>query len=202
MPFDATVTVKLDDEAGAAGLIFRHDGERHYGFYPTGGKLRLTRFDGPNVYSWHILKDLPSPAYKPGEWNTIRVRVAKDGVKCFVNGQLVVESDDAEWADGQVGLAKFRQTKAEFKNFRVGSDLTPKPTDVEGRPQTARRQAGPGPGRQAGEGEGEHRRPAGPGRGAGEAGRQAQGAGRQGPRAAGVRRAAKGAERARRRRST
>ena len=129
LPFDATVTVKLDDEAGAAGLIFRHDGERHYGFYPTGGKLRLTRFDGPDVYSWKILADVPSRAYKPGEWNTLRVRVAKDGVKCFVNGRLAIESNDAEWADGQVGLAKFRTTRAEFKNFRVGSDLTPKPAD-------------------------------------------------------------------------
>jgi regulator of sirC expression with transglutaminase-like and TPR domain len=141
LPFDVTVTVKLDDEAGAAGLIFRHDGERHYGFYPTGGKLRLTRFDGPDVNSWRILKDVPSPHYKSGEWNTLRVRVAKDGVKCFVNEQLAIESDDVEWADGQVGLAKFRQTKAEFRSFRVGADLTVKPADskavlslIEGKP--------------------------------------------------------------------
>jgi regulator of sirC expression with transglutaminase-like and TPR domain len=33
--------------------------------------------------------------------------------------------------DGQVGLAKFRQTKAEFKNFSVGPDLTPKPADAK-----------------------------------------------------------------------
>jgi serine protease Do len=123
LPFEVSVTVKLDDERGAAGLIFRHDGEKHYGFYPTGGKLRLTRFDGPDVYSWKILADLPSPHYKPGEWNTLRVRVEKDGVKCFVNDQLVLESNDAEWAEGQVGLAKFRDTKAEFKNFRVAANL-------------------------------------------------------------------------------
>ncbi|HEX3150583.1 MAG TPA: transglutaminase family protein [Gemmataceae bacterium] len=131
LPFDVTVTVKLDDEKGAAGLIFRHDGEKHYGFYPTGGKLRLTRFDGPDVYSWKILHDVPNPHYKQGEWNTLRVRIAKDGVKCFVNGQLAIESNDAEWADGQVGLAKFRDTKAEFRNFRVGSDLAPKPADAK-----------------------------------------------------------------------
>ena len=129
LPFDVTVTVKLDDEAGAAGLIFRHDGEKHYGFYPTGGKLRLTRFDGPVVESWKILQDAPSPHYRPGEWNVLRVRVEKTGVKCYVNGQLAVESNDAEWADGQVGLAKFRQTKAEFKQFRVGPDLSAKPAD-------------------------------------------------------------------------
>src|SRR5262245_33818537 len=95
MPFEVAVTVKLDDERGAAGLIFRHDGEKHYGFYPTGGKLRLTRFDGPDVYSWKILKDVASPHYKQGDWNTIRVRVAKDGVECYVNDQLAIESADA-----------------------------------------------------------------------------------------------------------
>ncbi|MBO0696983.1 MAG: trypsin-like peptidase domain-containing protein [Zavarzinella sp.] len=129
VPFEVAVTVKLDDERGAAGLIFRHDGGRHYGFYPTGGKLRLTRFDGPDVYSWKILQDVASPHYKQGDWNTIRVRVEKDGVKCFVNDQHAIESKDAEWVDGQVGLAKFRDTRAEFKNFRVGPNLAATPTD-------------------------------------------------------------------------
>jgi serine protease Do len=131
LPFEVAVTVKLDDERGAAGLIFRHDGEKHYGFYPTGGKLRLTRFDGPDVYSWKILKDVASPSYKQGDWNTIRVRVAKDGVKCFVNDQLAIESDDVEWADGQVGLAKFRDTKAEFRGFRVGPNLAAATADAK-----------------------------------------------------------------------
>jgi S1-C subfamily serine protease/regulator of sirC expression with transglutaminase-like and TPR domain len=130
VPFEVAVTVKLDDERGAAGLIFRHDGKKHYGFYPTGGKLRLTRFDGADVYSWQILKDVPSVHYKHGEWNTLRVRVEKDGVKCFVNEKLVIESDDVEWIEGQVGLAKFRDTKAEFKSFRVGANLAATPADA------------------------------------------------------------------------
>jgi regulator of sirC expression with transglutaminase-like and TPR domain/S1-C subfamily serine protease len=130
VPFEIAVAVKLDDERGAAGLIFRHDGERHYGFYPTGGKLRLTRFDGPDVNSWQILQDVASPHYRPGDWNTLRVRVEKDGAKCFVNDQLAIESKDAEWVNGQVGLAKFRQTRAEFKHFRVGPNLAVTPADA------------------------------------------------------------------------
>jgi serine protease Do len=123
LPYEVSVTVKLNDERGAAGLIFRHDGERHYGFYPTGGKLRLTRFEGPDVYSWKILDELSTPHYRPGDWNTIKVRLEKDGLKGYVNGELVLESKDTEWAEGQVGLAKFRDTIAEFKNFRLAKDI-------------------------------------------------------------------------------
>src|SRR5262249_37001522 len=46
-PFEIGVMVKLNDEAGAAGLVFHADGgNKHYGFYPSAGKLRLSRFDG------------------------------------------------------------------------------------------------------------------------------------------------------------
>ena len=51
MPYELAVSVKLDDEAGAAGLVFHADGgDQHYGFYPSSGKLRLSRFDGPDVF--------------------------------------------------------------------------------------------------------------------------------------------------------
>ena len=124
--FEVAVTVKLDDEAGAAGLIFLADGDdRHYGFYPTGGKLRLTRFDGPDVFTWKILKDEASPHYRPGEWNTLRVRVEKGRIRCYVNDKLAMESDDAVLTSGKVGVAKFRETTAEFKQFRVGKELLP-----------------------------------------------------------------------------
>lgn len=124
LPYEVSVAVKLDDEKGAAGLIFHDDGAgRHYGFYPSGGGLRLTRFDGSDVYSWKILEQKASDAYRPGEWNTLRVRLEKGKLLCYVNEQLVVESDDTGLTEGRVGLAKFRDTKAEFKQFRVGTKL-------------------------------------------------------------------------------
>ena len=46
-PFEICVTVKLDDESGAAGLVFHADGkDTHYGFYPSNGGLRLRAFRG------------------------------------------------------------------------------------------------------------------------------------------------------------
>lgn len=130
--FEAAVAVRLDDESGAAGLVFCSDGDdRHYGFYPSGGKLRLTRFDGPDVYSWTILADVPTEHYKAETWNTLRVRVEEERIVCFVNGKQVIESDDTGLRGGAAGLCKFRTTSAEFRHFRVGADLTEKPLDPE-----------------------------------------------------------------------
>jgi serine protease Do len=124
-PFDVAVTIKLDDEAGAAGLVFRSDGgQKHYGFYPSSGKLRLSRFEGPDVFSWHVLAEKASSHYRPGDWNRLRVRVEKDRLQCFVNDELVIESTDRVFADGRVGLAKFRNTAAEFRRFVVGQSAT------------------------------------------------------------------------------
>jgi serine protease Do len=120
LPYEISVAVKLDDESGAAGLIFAADGgDQHYGFYPSGGQLRLTRFDGPDVFTWKILEQQASAHYKPGDWNTIRVRLDKDSIRCFVNDELAIESKDAALRTGGVGLAKFRQTQAQFRNFEI-----------------------------------------------------------------------------------
>jgi serine protease Do len=123
-PFEIAVTVHLDQEAGAAGLAFCSDGEhRHYGFYPSNGHLRLTRFDGPDVTRWNILYDQPSRHYAPGGWNTLRVRLEPGKILCYVNDEPVVEMADSGLASGQAGLVKFRDTKAQFKNFRMGVEV-------------------------------------------------------------------------------
>ncbi len=124
LPFELAVTLKLDDELGAAGLTFGGDnGDRHYGFYPSGGKLRLTRFDGPTVFNWKIIQDMPTAAYRDGDWNTIKVRIEKDKFTCFVNDEQVAELKDPDYFGGTVGLAKFRQTVAEFKKFQAAAKI-------------------------------------------------------------------------------
>jgi regulator of sirC expression with transglutaminase-like and TPR domain len=124
LPYEVAVSVKLDDESGAAGLVFHSDGkERHYGFYPTGGKLRLSRFEGPDVFSWKVLTEKESEHYRPGDWNHLKVRVEKGKLLCYVNNELVIESTDEALTEGKIGLAKFRQTQAEFRRFQVGLSL-------------------------------------------------------------------------------
>lgn len=123
-PYEIAVTVRLDDEAGAAGLAFGWDrGDRHYGFYPSAGQLRLTRFDGPTVFTWNILRQIETPHYHPGEWNNLKVRVETEKILCFVNGHLVAEVEE-EAGSGPAGLAKFRNTSAQFKNFVLGQNVS------------------------------------------------------------------------------
>ncbi len=128
--YEVQVNVKMEDEGGAAGLVFCSDGgDVHYGFYPSAGKLRLTRFEGPDVYSWNILADVASEAYRAGEWNQLRVRIEPEKLVCFVNGRQVLEQVDAALRGGKVGLCKFRNTVAEFRGFRLGKDLAETPVD-------------------------------------------------------------------------
>lgn len=123
LPYEISVRVKVDVENGAAGLIFCSDGaDTHYGFYPTSGTLRLTRFEGPDVESWTILEQKHHAAYKPGEWNHLRVRLEAERIQCFVNGEIVITSQDTKLRAGRAGLAKFRHTEPDFKGFRVSNE--------------------------------------------------------------------------------
>lgn len=125
-PYEIAARVRLDDEAGAAGLVFSADGSaKHYGFYPSAGYLRLTRFEGPTLASWSIIEQVQSPHYRPGEWNDLKVRREKRRILCYVNGQLVIEAEDDKLPEGRVGLAKFRDTKVWFKDFQLGTNLPP-----------------------------------------------------------------------------
>lgn len=133
-PYELSAKVKLDDESGAAGLVFASDGDQvHYGFYPSDGKMRLTRFEGADVYSWSILDQVEAPSYEAGGWNHLRVRVEKERILAWVNEEKVLELEDSELRGGKVGLCKFRQTTAEFREFRIGKDLSVKSLSGEAR---------------------------------------------------------------------
>lgn len=122
--FEVAVKVKMDDESGAAGLIFGADNENeHFGLYPSNGRIRLTRFNGLSVYSWQVLKDQVSPYYRSGDWNELRVKATGKILECFVNDHLFTTISWETPVKGKVGVAKFRQTQADFKQFRVGKEL-------------------------------------------------------------------------------
>ncbi|WP_339727718.1 transglutaminase family protein [uncultured Gimesia sp.] len=124
LPYEIAVEVKLDDESGAAGLIFYSDeNTKHYGFYPSNNSLRISRFDGSDVFLWRVLEEKKSNSYRDGEWNQLKVRLEADRILCFVNDEQVFEVKDQRYTEGKVGLAKFRNTVASFRGFQVASQI-------------------------------------------------------------------------------
>jgi len=151
LPYELTVTVRLQDVSGAAGLVFGGtDDGVHYGFYPTGGQLRLTAFEGADVYSWRILGTTPSTAYRPGDWNVLRVRHEPGRIICWVNGAEVFSLAEAALQGRRVGLAKFRSTVAEFREFNCApsldssATLAPSLVQALGGPESPAARVGPG----------------------------------------------------------
>lgn len=136
VPFELAVDVKIEEEDGAAGLVFHSDGgDVHYGFYPSSSQLRLSRFDGPTVYSWNVLEEVRSPSFRPDEWNSLKVRVEEGKIICSCNDQVVITSVDDRLKSGRVGLAKFRHTTAEFKRFRIAKEIPSETPDAETKQQ-------------------------------------------------------------------
>lgn len=122
--FEIQVDVKLDNEDGAAGLVFHSDsGDRHYGFYPSAGRLRVTRFGGPTVNSWTILRNDPQSGYEVGSWNTLKVSGNTGQYVFFLNGKQIYSLTDDRLAAGKSGLAVFRGTNAHFRRFQVADSL-------------------------------------------------------------------------------
>ncbi|MEC9093667.1 MAG: transglutaminase family protein, partial [Planctomycetota bacterium] len=143
-PFELEVEVKLDDESGAAGLAFKIDDQgRHYGFYPSNQNLRFSRFEGSTPYQWSVLYDQPTVAYKPGRWNRLKVRIEKDKIIAFVNNTRIGEFNETKLQGIKIGLAKFRETRAEFRNFRVGQSLTRPGLSTEQKSHLVKNLAGP-----------------------------------------------------------
>ena len=124
VPYEMSVQVKYSPTDGAAGLVMHSDGfDKHYGFYPSNGNLRFSRFDGPDVYSWAVLREARSAALQREGWNTLKVRVEADRILCYLNREMVFEINDTTYKSGRVGICKFRQTQAEFKGFRLGMTI-------------------------------------------------------------------------------
>lgn len=122
--FEIAVDVKLEDESGAAGLVMFSDGNnRHYGFYPSSGRLRFSRFDGPDVFRWNVLQELETDAYRPDEWNRLKVHYSNGTFDCYCNGELVYSIQDSVYTEGKHGLAKFRDTIAVFRGFQQADEI-------------------------------------------------------------------------------
>ncbi|MFP6762813.1 MAG: transglutaminase-like domain-containing protein, partial [Planctomycetaceae bacterium] len=81
--------------------------------------------------SWQVLAEVPGGSYREGDWNWLKVRVEKDRLLCYINDDLAIESTDTIFRTGAVGMAKFRDTSAEFKQFAVARQLPSRRPNAE-----------------------------------------------------------------------
>ena len=86
---------------------------------------------GPNVFSWSILDQRITSHYLPGDWNTLRVRNEGNRFYCFINGHMIFESSDRVLSSGLAGLAKFRNTEARFRNFKLDKKLSDNSSQID-----------------------------------------------------------------------
>ncbi|PHR96489.1 MAG: hypothetical protein COA78_28760 [Blastopirellula sp.] len=101
--------------------------QRHFGFYPSSGGIRITRFDGPSVYQWNVLKELKHETLDFDDWNELRVRIEPEKFQCYLNNHLVYEAkyDPKKYSpQGKFGLVKFRHTSAKFRRFEYGTEIS------------------------------------------------------------------------------
>lgn len=125
-PHEIAVNIRMGEEDGAAGIVFYSDGkDRHFGFYPSSGNLRLSQFNGPDVFSWNVIQEVRSRHYRPGEWNHLKVQLDGKMIKCFCNDELVIEHETISKKLGRAGVGKFRHTSAEFKQFQIANAIAP-----------------------------------------------------------------------------
>lgn len=126
-PYEVGVWVKMKEESGAAGLlVLASTQDDHYGFYPSRGKLRLTRFAGPDFHAWTILAEVSAKSWRPGDWNYLKVAIDPQKITAYVNDEAVAEHAAGKpFAGKKLGVLKFRETRAEFRDFAVARKLAP-----------------------------------------------------------------------------
>lgn len=105
---DYTISASFYDQDNAnVGLIARYQDGSYYRYriirngYEDRPKHVIERVSEGTVT---MLASLDAPGYEPRRWNTIMLSVNGDQLRAFFNGQLTIETRDAQLASGAAGL--------------------------------------------------------------------------------------------------
>lgn len=105
---DYTISASFYDQDNAnVGLIARYQNGSYYRYriirngYEERPKHLIERVSNGTVTT---LASLDAPGYEPRQWNTIMFSVSGDQLRAFFNGELTIETRDAQLASGSAGL--------------------------------------------------------------------------------------------------
>jgi GH43 family beta-xylosidase len=121
--FAASLQLHVLQNQGAAGLLFRvqqpavgYNAQRGYfaGYLPAESRVVLGLTDGVN---WRELASAPVSA-PPGGEVALSVRVTGDQIRVSVPGQVLLETNDATFPSGSIGL-RVVDTHAAFSKLEI-----------------------------------------------------------------------------------
>jgi 3-keto-disaccharide hydrolase len=119
---DAVITVRFKPISGredqAAGIIFRvQDKDNYYILRANALESNVTFFK----YAGGSRSGIKEGGTKvvAGQWQELRVESSGDRLRGFINGQLVVEAQDATFKAGRVGLWTKADSMTCFDDFSV-----------------------------------------------------------------------------------
>lgn len=123
---DYTIEAKVKplSFADMAGVVFRYRTNRHYYLFAlTGGnkvrlRVRLPLEQTFRVAEWRDLASIEFP-YDTKRYYSMRVENDNSRIRCYIDGKLLLNVEDAELIKGKVGLTA--NIPARFQEFRVSA---------------------------------------------------------------------------------
>jgi Domain of Unknown Function (DUF1080) len=125
--FDFEVSTKVyisseNQDTQAGGLIFRY--RNLYSFYmlflnTKDQRLTLTRASRGGI---KVLKRV-NQAFSPDRWYELKAVCYLDRVKAFVDGQLILETEDEVSTGGKIGLVTAGTSRVYFELLQVKSEV-------------------------------------------------------------------------------
>jgi len=123
---DYTVEVKVKplSLAEMAGVVFRYQTNRHYYLFSISGgnkarlRVRLPFEKTFRIADWRELASTDFN-YDTLAYHNLKVENSGDRIRCFIDGLLVIESQDDEIVRGQAGVTA--NIPARFQQFRVSA---------------------------------------------------------------------------------
>jgi transcriptional regulator with XRE-family HTH domain len=122
---DYALQVEVDFTSGVYEqiyLVVRSSQKENCSGYRVGGNrqgISIFRFDpGPECLGETLAENLHAPL-TDGFQHTILVEAAGERIRCYLNGQLVLEAFDDKYPQGGVGLLAYQVQSAAFDNISV-----------------------------------------------------------------------------------
>lgn len=107
------------ENAKSAGMILRFIDQKHYFvLMADSAENRLSLCKNTPDY-FLICNYDKSVTIAPGEWHTMKALISSQGIAAFLDGQLIIRSNDHNYQSGQVGVWTKKDTLAYFDDIKI-----------------------------------------------------------------------------------